>query len=65
MGIQNQILNKKYKITGILGQRRENKTLVITTHGFIKKTQKTPRHEIAKAEQIRIEYFIDKKKEKK
>lgn len=32
-------------------------TLVITTHGIIKKTQKTPQKEIAKAEAIRKEYF--------
>lgn len=32
-------------------------TLVIATHGIIKKTQKTPSKEIAKAEAIRKEYF--------
>ena len=32
-------------------------TLVIATHGIIKKTQKTPAKEIAKAERIRREYF--------
>ena len=32
-------------------------TLVIATHGIIKKTQKTPKKEIAKAERIRQEYF--------
>lgn len=32
-------------------------TLVIATHGFIKKTQKTPTKEIAKAEKIRTRYF--------
>lgn len=31
--------------------------LVIATHGFIKKTQKTPSKEIAKAETIRKAYF--------
>ena len=35
-------------------------TLVIATHGFIKKTQKTPLKEIAKAEMIRKEYFNSK-----
>ena len=38
----------------------ENK-LVIATHGIIKKTQKTPKKEIEKAEAIRIEYFNSKK----
>ena len=35
-------------------------TLVIATHGFIKKTQKTPSKEIDKAEDIRRKYFNDK-----
>jgi phage-related protein len=38
---------------------------VVATHGFIKKTQKTPAKEIAKAEAIRKEYFNDKKQQKK
>ena len=40
----------------------EEETLVIATHGIIKKTQKTPLKEIAKAEEIRKEYFNCKKK---
>lgn len=43
----------------------EKDTLVIATHGFIKKTQKTPAKEIAKAEAMRKEYFNDKKQQKK
>ena len=39
-------------------------TIVIATHGFIKKSQKTPRKEIEKAESIRTEYFNDKKQGK-
>lgn len=30
------------------------------SNGFIKKTQKTPESEIARAEALRKEYFIDK-----
>lgn len=41
----------------------DTNTYVITTHGFIKKTQKTPQKEIARAMAIRDEYFNDKKKE--
>ncbi len=37
-----------------------NNTLVIATHGIIKKTQKTPAKEISKAEKIRLEYFNEK-----
>lgn len=36
--------------------------LVIATHGIIKKTQKTPAKEIAKAEKIRQEHFKSKGK---
>ena len=40
----------------------EEQALVIATHGIIKKTQKTPAKEIAKAERIRQEYFSEKSK---
>ena len=40
----------------------ETETLVIATHGIIKKTQKTPSKEIARAEEIRKQYFEHKKK---
>lgn len=36
-------------------------TLIIATHGIIKKTQKTPKKEIVKAERIRKEYFSSNK----
>lgn len=39
----------------------KSETLVIVTHGFIKKTQKTPHKEINKAEAIRKMYFEMKK----
>ena len=39
----------------------ERETLVITTHGIIKKTQKTPLKEIAKAIEIKRKYFNSKK----
>ena len=42
----------------------ENDTLVVTTHGIIKKTQKTPSKEIKRAEDIRIEYFNIKNRKK-
>ena len=40
----------------------DNDTLVIATHGIIKKTQKTPTKEISKAERIRKIYFNDKRR---
>lgn len=39
----------------------EKETLVVATHGFIKKTPKTPLKEIAKAEEIRRQYLNSKK----
>ena len=35
----------------------DQKTLVVATHGRIKKIQKTPKKEIAKAETIKKQYF--------
>lgn len=35
----------------------ETGTLIVATHGIVKKTQKTPQKEIAKAEVIRQQYF--------
>lgn len=39
----------------------DKETLVIATHGFIKKSQKTPSKEMAKAEEIKKQYFANKK----
>lgn len=39
----------------------ETETLIVATHGFIKKTQKTPHKEIEKAEAIRKMYFESKR----
>ena len=41
----------------------EDGALVLATHGLVKKTQKTPKREIAKAEAIRKEYFERKKRQ--
>ena len=38
----------------------KTETLVISTHGIIKKVSKTPKNEIRKAEKIRLEYFKQK-----
>ena len=39
---------------------QQKETLVIATHGFIKKTDKVPKKEIEKAIEIRIKYFENK-----
>ena len=38
----------------------EIEALVVATHGIVKKTQKTPKNEIEKAEALRIKYFNNK-----
>lgn len=40
----------------------EIEALVVATHGIVKKTQKTPKKEIKKAEALRKEYFNNKNK---
>ena len=39
----------------------DTQTLVVATHGIIKKTQKTPKKEIAKAESIMEKFYKSKK----
>lgn len=39
---------------------KDGETLVVATHGLVKKTQKTPKKEIEKAEKIRNEYLKNK-----
>ena len=40
----------------------QNNSLVLATHGFVKKTDKTPKKEIERAENIRAQYFNNKNK---
>lgn len=47
----------QYRLLAFWDKVNGTDTLVIATHGFIKKTQKTPSKEIAKAEEIRTRYF--------
>lgn len=35
---------------------KKERSLVVCTHGFVKKSQRTPEKEIAKAESIRLDY---------
>ena len=50
-------------IRGKIGFNKDANLLVVATHGIIKKTQKTPKNEIAKAESLRKKYFDNKSKE--
>lgn len=50
--------NKKhYRLFAFWDKRKKKETLVIATHGFIKKSQKTPKSEIDKARKIMEIYF--------
>jgi len=52
-----QFSKKQIRLLAFWDKRDETDTLVIATHGFIKKTQKTPLTQIEKAEKIRAQYF--------
>jgi phage-related protein len=47
----------QYRLFAFWDKTGEKETLVIATHGIMKKTSKTPKKEIQKAENIRLEYF--------
>lgn len=51
-----------YRIFAFWDKEDKLNTLVLATHGIIKKTGKTPQKEIDKAEKIRIKYFELKNK---
>ena len=53
-----------YRLFAFWDKTDKEKTVVISTHGIIKKTSKTPDREIEKAEQLKENYFNDKYKEK-
>jgi phage-related protein len=56
--------NKSYRLFAFWDKDKieGEKTLVIATHGILKKTQKTPNKEIKKAEEIRKQYLNNKTK---
>ena len=52
------LYNKQYiRLFAFWDRRNNKKTLIICTHGLIKKTDKTPTTDIAKAERLKKEYF--------
>jgi phage-related protein len=52
------LYNKTYfRIFAFWDKTEKTKTLVLATHGIIKKTGKTPEKEIEKAESIRLRYL--------
>ena len=53
-----------YRLFAFWDKSSGKDSLVIATHGFIKKKQKTPVYEIRKAEEIRIAYLKNREKTK-
>lgn len=53
---------KAYRLFSFWDKIEGKQTLVVATHGILKKTQKTPLKEIKKAEEIRSQYFKNQTK---
>ncbi len=49
--------NKQFRLFAFWDKFDDKKILVIATHGIVKKSQKTSKNEIEKAEQLRKIYF--------
>ncbi len=56
--------SKAYRLFSFWDKTQGKETLVIATHGILKKTQKTPPKEIKKAGEIRKQYLDNKQKKK-
>jgi phage-related protein len=54
----------QYRLLAFWDKTKPTETLVISTHGFVKKQSKVPDNEISKAEMQRKKYFQDKQKSK-
>lgn len=52
--------SKYYRLLAFWDKTGKYETLIVATHGFDKKTNKTPKKEKDKAIQIRKKYFDDK-----
>src|SRR5690606_40561560 len=53
-----------YRLFAFWDKTDKEDTVVISTHGLIKKTDKIPKTEIEKAERLREKYFNDKNNKK-
>ena len=52
----------QYRLLAFWDKTDSEDTLVISTHGFIKKRSNVPENEIQKARQLRTKYFEDKER---
>lgn len=53
-----------YRLFAFWGKTDKKETVVISTHGLIKKTGKIPKNEIEKAERLMGKYFNEKNRKK-
>ncbi|MCF2502680.1 type II toxin-antitoxin system RelE/ParE family toxin [Dyadobacter sp. CY107] len=53
--------SKTYRLFAFWDEGATNNTIVIATHGIIKKTNKTPVKEIEKAENLRRQYLNERR----
>jgi phage-related protein len=51
----------RYRLFAFWDKSDNTDTIVVATHGLIKKTDKTPQTDLAKAEELRREYFENEK----
>lgn len=51
-----------YRLLSFWDKTEKSNTLVVATHGIIKKTEKTPKAEIEKAKMIMKQYFEENQK---
>jgi phage-related protein len=52
----------QFRIFAFWDKSQGQQTLILSTHGLIKKTDKTPKTDLEKAESIREQYFAKKNK---
>jgi phage-related protein len=57
---RSQYFGNQQRILAFWDKTKKTETLVLATHGFVKKDNKVPTKEIDKAERIRQEYFNKK-----
>ncbi len=58
-----KFLTKQIRLLAFWDKTEKTDTLVVATHGFIKKSKRTLKTEIEKAEKIREQYFKNKREE--
>lgn len=60
--LRTKFLGKQIRLLAFWDKTSANETLVLATHGFIKKVDKVPTNEIERAKAIRKKYFENKSK---